>query len=99
MNYATEKTLTPKWGGGDFTVKLKMVSVRDKLGCVDSEGDFDTLKYFEAAVPEVTGLSVNDTEIKDGKDILDTPGFEPLFAEIMAELRTWDISETDQKNS
>jgi len=99
MKYSTERTVKLTLRGEEYTAKLVMIPLRVKLSLTDDDGTFDTLRYFEQSVPEVSGPEVNGNDITCGADVLDAPGADDLFTQLMTELREWDVGEEESKNS
>ena len=67
------------------------------------EVTIDRKKMFLAAVTEILNFNTVDERnekmaIKTGQDMLDCPGTEDLFFEIITFIRSTDVEETDSKN-
>lgn len=99
MKYSTERVIKVEWIGSEFTVTLRMITLREKSALVTDAGRFDRHGYFEKSVPKIEGPEVNGRKLACGKDVLDTAGTDELFTKIMLELNGWELEDEDRKNS
>ena len=99
VNFNTEKTVVIPFRGAEYTVELKMVSLRERNKIIKETGEFQAIEYYSANVKSITGDDINGREMKTLEDIYETPGADELFHAIVKEVNAWDLSEDDQKNS
>lgn len=104
----SEYWYTPEWNGNKalpekerVTVLLKKLTNRERQRCLIGPDESRLEKFFEAAVPEIKGLSVGGVAITSGAALLDaqTNATEDLYIELHQEIqRSSTIGEDDQKN-
>ena len=84
----------------ELKARLRLITTSELESAIDYvSGTVNRRAIVEKGLIELSGLKVDDKEIKTTEDILDTPGLFSLYVDIFAEINSQSrLTEEESKN-